>query len=203
MALVTAPLMSFDASGTIAKSAVFAKWRGRNYVRRHAIPSNPRTDAQCKIRAWFHFLSQTWITLSTQQKESWTDLAAATNISRFNAFIANAYDRMKIGKNPIAQYGSEATTTINEVTSPTGDLYGDILVCSWTLPVANLPDWYHFLCVSHSDPQLQLNQIRIVVPYTVLAVEVHNVPANYQYIRIWSGSKNGSRTSAGTLLDLT
>jgi len=43
MARTTAPLFSLDASGTIAKAITFSKWRGRQYVRRHAIPKNPQS----------------------------------------------------------------------------------------------------------------------------------------------------------------
>jgi hypothetical protein len=51
MAKVTAPLMSLDASGTVAKTAVFSKWKGRNYVRLHVTPMNPNTTSQKVVRS--------------------------------------------------------------------------------------------------------------------------------------------------------
>jgi hypothetical protein len=46
MAKVTSPLMSLDASGSIAGALTFSKWKGRNYVRQLVIPANPRTTGQ-------------------------------------------------------------------------------------------------------------------------------------------------------------
>ena len=46
MAKVTGPLMSLDASGTVAGTVVFSKWHGRNYVRQRVIPQNPRSEDQ-------------------------------------------------------------------------------------------------------------------------------------------------------------
>lgn len=72
MARVTGPLMSFDASGTLAKSMVFAKWRGRNYVRRHAIPANPRSINQIGIRSMFAWLAQEWKLLASGDHTAWS-----------------------------------------------------------------------------------------------------------------------------------
>lgn len=51
MAKVTSPLMSLDASGSIAGAITFSKWKGRNYVRQLVIPANPRTAGQQAARA--------------------------------------------------------------------------------------------------------------------------------------------------------
>jgi hypothetical protein len=50
MAKVTGPLMSLDASGTVGKTAVFSKWKGRNYVRLRVTPTNRQTDPQQDAR---------------------------------------------------------------------------------------------------------------------------------------------------------
>jgi len=88
MARVTGPLMSFDASGTIASAAVFSKWRGRNYVRRHAVPNNPRTAAQLAARAIVKFLGSEWAGLSAPNKATWLAGGDARKISAFNQFIS-------------------------------------------------------------------------------------------------------------------
>ena len=93
MATVKGPLFSLDASGTVGGAVVFSKWKGRNYVRRHAIPSNPKADAQLSVRAMMRFLSQYWTSLSTSEKADWATRAAVTNISPFNAYIAYNMDR--------------------------------------------------------------------------------------------------------------
>jgi hypothetical protein len=80
--------MSVDASGTLAGALTFAKWRGRNYVRRHAIPSNPRTPAQVTARAIVAFLGAQWKTLNGSNQATWLLPADAKKISTFNEFIA-------------------------------------------------------------------------------------------------------------------
>jgi len=60
MPKTTAPLLSFDARGQIAKTQVYSSWRGRSYVRRHVIPSNPQTAAQTLTRNCFSFLQATY-----------------------------------------------------------------------------------------------------------------------------------------------
>lgn len=43
--------MSLDASGSVAETITFAKWKGRNYVRQLVTPSNPRTAGQLATRS--------------------------------------------------------------------------------------------------------------------------------------------------------
>lgn len=93
MAGVKGPLFSLDASGTIGDAIVFAKWKGRNYVRRHAIPANPKSVGQVSVRAMMKFLSQYWVSLSDAEQVDWETRAAATNISPFNAFVAYNMER--------------------------------------------------------------------------------------------------------------
>lgn len=86
MATVTGPAMSFDASGTIGGSLVYSKWKGRNYVRRHAIPANPKTPAQRVQRAMMRFLSTTWSQIPALSQGEWVNLAQPDAISPVNAF---------------------------------------------------------------------------------------------------------------------
>jgi hypothetical protein len=80
--------MSLDASGSIAGTIVFSKWKGRNYVRQLVTPSNPQSALQTSTRAMMKFLSQQWTPeLTTNQKATWDDDAAELAASPFNAFI--------------------------------------------------------------------------------------------------------------------
>lgn len=88
MAVVKAPLMSLDASGTLGGAIVFSKWKGRNYVRRHAIPSNPKSSPQLSVRAMMQFLSQEWAAITAGDKATWEARASLTNVSPFNAYVA-------------------------------------------------------------------------------------------------------------------
>ncbi len=107
MAGVKGPLFSLDASGTIGDAVVFAKWKGRNYVRRHAIPANPKSVGQVSVRAMMRFLSQQWAAFTANQKADWETRAAATNISEFNAFVA--YNMTRWGQNLGASKQDPAT----------------------------------------------------------------------------------------------
>ena len=53
MAKVVAPLMSFEASGSIAKAITFMGWRGQARVRQYFIPQNPSSAAQVTVRSQF------------------------------------------------------------------------------------------------------------------------------------------------------
>lgn len=50
MAKVSGPLFSMDASGAYGGSLVFAKWKGRSYVRQLVIPANPNSADQEEVR---------------------------------------------------------------------------------------------------------------------------------------------------------
>jgi len=50
MAKVKGPLMSLEASGSVANTITFSTWKGRPYVRQLVTPSNPSTAGQIAIR---------------------------------------------------------------------------------------------------------------------------------------------------------
>lgn len=52
MAKVKAPLLSFKASGQIAKALVYFNWKGLNVVRSHVVPTNPDTTLQQTQRGY-------------------------------------------------------------------------------------------------------------------------------------------------------
>jgi hypothetical protein len=97
------PLMSLDASGTIADSVTFSKWKGRNYARQHVVPANPNSVSQQSVRAMMRALSQIWNGLTAGNKASWQDRADQTIISTFNAFCAYNLNRWRSFKAPSKQ----------------------------------------------------------------------------------------------------
>ena len=56
MAKLTGPLLSFGATGQIAKTMVVGTWRGIDYARQYVVPANPRTTAQQANRTRFALL---------------------------------------------------------------------------------------------------------------------------------------------------
>jgi len=88
MVKVNAPALSLDASGSIAGTLVFSKWKGRNYVRELVKPANPRSGGQVGMRAAMKFLAQQWAGLLDAEKATWEDRAANLVASEFNAFVS-------------------------------------------------------------------------------------------------------------------
>ena len=99
MAKVTGPFMSIDASGTIYKTLTASIWKGRNYIRGYAIPSNPQTTAQVAQREKFAVAVAAWQALPAEAvdgetapelgKDYW-NLFSATCVpamSGFNAYV--------------------------------------------------------------------------------------------------------------------
>jgi len=86
MAKPTAPLLSFHGSGSIAKTLVYASWRGRNYVRQHVIPSNPRTTSQTTTRNVFTNLQEIYKRMSPTNTEVWDDFTKGQPLTSRNAF---------------------------------------------------------------------------------------------------------------------
>jgi len=80
------PMMSLDASGTLADAITFAKWKGRAYARQRVIPANPQSVLQVAVRRMMKFLSQNWASTSALEKADWDDRGKATSISPFNAY---------------------------------------------------------------------------------------------------------------------
>lgn len=87
MVKVNAPMMSLDASGSLAGALVFSKWKGRNYVRSLVRPSNPKSVLQVAVRVMMKFLAQEWKNLTAPEQATWDNLAKATSISPFNAYV--------------------------------------------------------------------------------------------------------------------
>jgi len=134
------PLMSLDASGTIADAVTFSKWKGRNYARQRVIPSNPNSVSQVSVRAMMKFLSQAWAALTAGDKADWQTRADQTNISTFNAFIAYNLARWRTFKlpsktDPADETGVAPAAPTTTVTAGVRELQLSIA------DGAQLPDW--------------------------------------------------------------
>lgn len=86
MARTTAPLLSMDASGSVGNSLTFAKWKGRNYVRRWAKPANPRSTAQVSIRTAMQLYTAIYKASPEAVEAAFAAEAASLKISPFNAY---------------------------------------------------------------------------------------------------------------------
>jgi len=86
MAKTTAPLLSFSASGQIAKTQVYSKWKGRGYVRRHVVPSNPQTSEQTLTRSAFSWLQAVYKLAPPLVTAPWEAYANGLVMTSRNAF---------------------------------------------------------------------------------------------------------------------
>jgi hypothetical protein len=111
--------MSLDASGSVAGTLTFSKWKGRNYVRQLVTPSNPKSDLQVSTRAMMKFLSRQWTPeLTTANKATWEDDAAALAVSPFNAFIKTNLQRWTQFTSPVKVTPVTAVGTAPTFTTP-------------------------------------------------------------------------------------
>ena len=104
MVKVAAPMLSLEASGTIANSMTFSKWKGRPYVRTRVTPANPRTPKQMGIRAVMAFLARQWAKLTAAHQSTWEAKAKQTNVSAFNAFAGTNAFEWRNGNYPSKTY---------------------------------------------------------------------------------------------------
>lgn len=132
MARVTGPLMSMDAAGQLGGAIVFAKNKGRPYVRQYVIPANPRTDAQTGTRAAFKWSSQEWSQLDPANQATWEAPAAAANVSPFNAFTKAANRRCAENLGPQIDYNIPAGATPAAPTAPGDAVTGRSVELTWT-----------------------------------------------------------------------
>lgn len=86
MAKPTAPLLSFGASGQIGKTMVYGSWRGRAYVRRHVVPSNPQSAEQTLTRNAFSFMQSVYKFAPSLVTDVWTAYARGKAMTPRNAF---------------------------------------------------------------------------------------------------------------------
>lgn len=93
MAKLLTPLLSFSASGQIAKTLVAYTWHGINCVRAYIIPRDPRTPAQLIQRTAITLATQAWKLYITHEKTriGWTHYAASDPrpLTGYNAAISN------------------------------------------------------------------------------------------------------------------
>lgn len=91
MAKVTGPLFSISASGQIAKTLVYMKWKGLDDVRKYVVPANPNTAGQQTQRGYVTAGVGVWHTTVWHDVDftAWNLFASTLSkvMSGFNAFI--------------------------------------------------------------------------------------------------------------------
>lgn len=146
MPKTTAPLLSFGASGQIAKTVVYSSWKGRQYARRHVVPSNPNTAEQQSTRGIFTWLQATYKLAPSLVTDVWTAYAKGLVMTNRNAFSKSNLATLRAGSDlsamimsPGALGGLPATAAV--VTPGSGTLsvavsVPSVLPTGWTITSA-------------------------------------------------------------------
>lgn len=87
MPRTTAPLLSFGASGQIAKTQVYASWKGVPYVRRYVIPANPQTTKQTNNRDIWRMLGNAWLYMPSPVQAAFDTYAIGKPLTGRNKFF--------------------------------------------------------------------------------------------------------------------
>jgi hypothetical protein len=87
MARLTAPLLSFEGSGQIARTQVYSSWKGIPYARRYTIPANPRSSGQVQTRSVFSWLNFIWRTAPGDFTAPWRAAVVGRPLIDRNLFI--------------------------------------------------------------------------------------------------------------------
>lgn len=132
MAAVRGPLFSFDASGSLASTITFSKWKGRPYVRQHVIPSNPKTIAQQGNRAIVRYTSQAWATLGSVNQAPWNTLGAADSITGLDAWTRSTARRKPNDQAALQTPAAVAGTTPGPPLTPAATGGKGQVTLSWT-----------------------------------------------------------------------
>ena len=181
MAAVKGPLMSIDASGSIAKTITFSKWKGRNYVRKLVIPANPKSGLQVGMRSVFKFITQDFTNLSAARVASWKAIADLTAITPLNAQVAadQALARRNLGW--IIAPGEAAGTTPDAAVGLTVNNQPGAFATSWTAGAA-APEyaWAIHLVLGGSITEAISNLV-VVVPAATLAVTILVADSSLQF----------------------
>lgn len=88
MVKLKGPILSSDASGSLADAITHANWRGRHTVRKKTAPRNPRSPLQSGGRAMMAFLCKEWAAFPPATKAQWQTLATDDQASPYTAYLS-------------------------------------------------------------------------------------------------------------------
>jgi len=133
MVKLTGPGLATKASGSLGEELIFSTWKGKAYVKQHRKPTQPRTGKQIGMRVTMAALSSAWKLATAPQHATWNELAAASNISAFNAHTAYNLSRWRDNNTPTRSWPATPTTVTRTWTSPTLAVQGRTITIAWNL----------------------------------------------------------------------
>jgi len=137
MARLTGALFSLAASGTIADTLTFAKWKGIQYVRTRVIPANPNTADQQDVRGIFSTLCEMWKRMGTYARAPWISFVAGKPLTARNKHIGESVGVLQAQADMDNLVMSVATgQALPPVTITPADAGGQVLTIACTVPAA-------------------------------------------------------------------
>lgn len=95
MVKLKGPALAIDASGTLADTLTFAKWKGRNYLRQRVAGAQPRTGAQVSMRRMMTFLTQAWSLITAANQATWANAPNPESLPLFNIYLRANLERWR------------------------------------------------------------------------------------------------------------
>ena len=198
MARVNAPLMSLDASGTLAKAIVFSKWKGRPYVRTRVIPANPKSALQTGMRSGLAGAPPLWQGMSDAEKLAWKTAVGGEAISGYNLFCREGQQNLR---NDFAYSKAPAGAREGTPTAPTtgaATQKGQDMEITWTDGAAGSP---YTVLVFHSLTETFTPGIANLIAVVKMGVQkfLHKLPGTgTHYYNLIHGGEDGGVGAAGT-----
>jgi len=157
MARLTGALFSLAASGTIADTLTFAKWKGIQYVRTRVIPANPRSAAQTAIRNIFSTLNEMWKRMPTGARRPFEYSARGRPFTDRNKHIGENVQALD-GEGDLDELVMSVSTgpAVPPATIASADAGGqtiDVTLTPPTIPTGCSLEWMEAAAVLDGDPE--------------------------------------------------
>ena len=192
-------MLSFTASGTLADTVTFSKWKGRPYVRTRVIPKNPRSDSQTGMRQMMEFLTRSWSSVSSSNQATWESLAESLQVSPFNAFVGKNMARWRNYLPPSQIPEATADDTLPTLGTVQASASGRNIKV--TIPITTPADGWgitvHISTQSNFTPGFSTAKKTVAVPSSGDAqAEVGPFDPGTYYVRVVPFTKKGKMGSA-------
>lgn len=194
------PAIARDASGSLAETLTFSKWKGVSYLKQHRKPKQPRTPAQISMRVMLNFLSNRWNAIAQADKATWDALAAAGNVSAFNAYQGHNLTRWRNFQMPTQAYPAAETGTHITVSGAT--FTGHVRSIVIRLNVTNCRDNWCLLWHLLSNPadlgtwdNVRIAHVPCAAGWTQVRISPLD-PGTY-YVRLTRGTTTGKGPVTG------
>ncbi len=176
MARLTAPCLSLRASGSIAKSLVFASWKGIPYARVHVIPENPKSVGQQEVRGCFSTLTEMYKRMPAIARAPWIaairGLALTARNRHIQANVAALKDQSDLNALVMSVASGQALPPENVVPSDATGQILNITADTPTPPIGYTLTAIQGAAVEDGDPSPVLTKTTFVgedvtTPYTI------------------------------------